>query len=174
MEEIATLIVATLQGQMMLLTHTHASTLTLTPIIPRSCGNREAVRKYREKKKARTAYLEDEVKRLQSLNEYLFRKLQRQAMVETKIIKLRALLVEMQVKIDDELGGFSFQKQCNVLFDLGLMDSNTISISCNHTDECNITIRNVTCEVARVDCEESKALREPIHSIVLHSPLFSH
>lgn len=54
------------------------------------------------------------------------------------------------------------------------MDSNTISISCNHTDECNITIRNVTCEVARVDCEESKALREPIHSIVLHSPLFSH
>ncbi|CAF2046885.1 unnamed protein product [Brassica rapa] len=29
MEEIATLIVATLQGQMMLLTHTHASTLTL-------------------------------------------------------------------------------------------------------------------------------------------------
>ncbi|KAF2618457.1 hypothetical protein F2Q68_00041367 [Brassica cretica] len=29
-----TLIVATLQGQMMLLTHTHASTLTLTLIIP--------------------------------------------------------------------------------------------------------------------------------------------
>ncbi|KAF3573691.1 hypothetical protein F2Q69_00061578 [Brassica cretica] len=104
-------------------------------------------------------------------------------MVETKIIKLRALLVEMQVKIDDELGGFSFQKQCNgsgFVFKEGdvsllcLMDSNTISISCNHTDECNITIRNVTCEVARVDCEESKALREPIHSIVLHSPLFSH
>ncbi|KAG2329277.1 hypothetical protein Bca52824_000457 [Brassica carinata] len=112
MEEIATLIVATLQGQMMLLTHTHASTLTLNLIIPRSCGNREAARKYREKK-ARIAYLEDEVKRLQSLNEYLLRKLQSQAMVETKIIKLRALLVEMQVKIDDELGGFSFQKQCN-------------------------------------------------------------
>ncbi|KAF2588229.1 hypothetical protein F2Q70_00040724, partial [Brassica cretica] len=77
--------------------------------------SREAARKYREKKKARTAYLEDEVKRLQSLNEYLLRKLQSQAMVETKIIKLRALLVEMQVKIDDELGGFSFQKQCNGL-----------------------------------------------------------
>ncbi|XP_033134389.1 LOW QUALITY PROTEIN: basic leucine zipper 24 [Brassica rapa] len=69
--------------------------------------------KYREKKKARTAYLEDEVKRLQSLNEYLLRKLQSQRMVETEIIKLRALLVEMQVKIDDELGVFSFQKQCN-------------------------------------------------------------
>ncbi|KAF2616684.1 hypothetical protein F2Q68_00041370 [Brassica cretica] len=34
MEEIATLIVATLQGQMMLLPHTHASTLTLNLIIP--------------------------------------------------------------------------------------------------------------------------------------------
>lgn len=33
MEEIAILIVATLQGEMMLLTHTHASTLTLTLII---------------------------------------------------------------------------------------------------------------------------------------------
>ena len=78
------------------------------------------MRKYREKKKARTAYLEDEVKRLQSLNEYLLRKLQSQAMVETEIIKLRALLVEMQGKIDDELGSFSFEKQmqrfwfCNV------------------------------------------------------------
>nr|VDD57111.1 unnamed protein product [Brassica oleracea] len=89
---------------------------TIIPLIKKPSNfdqTREAVRKYREKKKARTAYLEDEVKRLQSLNEYLFRKLQSQAMVETKIIKLRALLVEMQVKIDDELGGFSFQKQCN-------------------------------------------------------------
>ncbi|KAG2287153.1 hypothetical protein Bca52824_046757 [Brassica carinata] len=43
----------------------------------RSCGNREAVRKYREKKKARTAYLEDEVQRLQSMNEFLLRKLQK-------------------------------------------------------------------------------------------------
>ncbi|ESQ45314.1 hypothetical protein EUTSA_v10010764mg [Eutrema salsugineum] len=79
----------------------------------RSCGNREAVRKYREKKKARTAYLEDEVKRLQSLNEQLIRKLQSQEMVETEIIRLRTLLVEMQGMIDGELGGFSFQKQCN-------------------------------------------------------------
>uniref|UniRef100_M4CRP5 BZIP domain-containing protein n=1 Tax=Brassica campestris TaxID=3711 RepID=M4CRP5_BRACM len=124
MEEIAILIVATLQGEMMLLTHTHASTLTLTLIIPDPqendnsdisghVGTERQRGKYREKKKARTAYLEDEVKRLQSLNEYLLRKLQSQRMVETEIIKLRALLVEMQVKIDDELGVFSFQKQCN-------------------------------------------------------------
>ncbi|WZZ17227.1 hypothetical protein YC2023_110316 [Brassica napus] len=48
------------------------------------------------------------------------KKLQSQAMVETEIIKLRALLVEMQGKIDNELGSFSFEKQmqrfwfCNV------------------------------------------------------------
>ncbi|CAN7094729.1 unnamed protein product [Brassica rapa subsp. narinosa] len=89
-------------------------------------------------------------------------------MVETEIIKLRALLVEMQVKIDDEFGGFSFQKQCDgsgFVFKEG-------DVSLLY--ECNIAIRNVKCEVARVDCEESKALGEPIHSIVLHSPLFSH
>lgn len=79
----------------------------------RSCGNREAVRKYREKKKARTVYLEDEVKRLQSLNQQLLRKLQSQATVETEFIRLRTLVIEMQGKIDCELGGFSFQKQCN-------------------------------------------------------------
>ena len=71
------------------------------------------MRKYREKKKARTAYLEDEVKRLQSMNEFLLRKLQSQAIVEAEIIRLRTLLAEMQKTIDDELGGFSFQKQCN-------------------------------------------------------------
>nr|VDC62356.1 unnamed protein product [Brassica rapa] len=84
-------------------------------------------------------------------------------MVETEIIKLQALLVKMQVKIDDELGVFSFQKQCNgsgFVFKEG--------------DVSLLSIRNVKCEVARVDCEESKALGEPIHSIVLHSPLFSH
>ncbi|KAF8099777.1 hypothetical protein N665_0237s0031 [Sinapis alba] len=106
----------------------------------RSCGNREAVRKYREKKKARTVYLEDEVKRLQSLNEHLLRKLQSQEIVETEIIRLRTLLVEMQVKIDDELGGFSFQKQCN---GSGFVFKE---------DGCNLATRNVMCEVARVEC----------------------
>lgn len=71
------------------------------------------MRKYREKKKARTAYLEDEVKRLQSLNEQMLRKLQSQEMMESELIRLRTLVVEMQGKIDVELCGFSFQKQCN-------------------------------------------------------------
>ncbi|CAN7057856.1 unnamed protein product [Brassica rapa subsp. trilocularis] len=127
----------------------------------RPCGNREAVRKYREKKKARTAYLEDEVKRLQSMNEFLLRKLQSQAIVEAEIIRLRTLLAEMQGTIDDELGGFSFQKQCN---GSGFVFKE---------DGCNVATRNMICEVTRVECEEGKTLHEPIHSFVPHSPPFS-
>ncbi|KAM5552044.1 hypothetical protein ABKV19_026752 [Rosa sericea] len=48
----------------------------LKPRRRRPSGNREAVRKYREKKKAHTAYLEEEVKKLQVLNQQLVRKLQ--------------------------------------------------------------------------------------------------
>ncbi|VVB05406.1 unnamed protein product [Arabis nemorensis] len=128
----------------------------------RPCGNREAVRKYREKKKARTAYLEDEVKRLQSLNQQLLTKLQGQEMVETEYIRLRTLLVEMQGKMDCELGGFSFQKQCN---GSGFVFKE---------DGCSIGTRNVMCEAARVECEEGQTLHDAIHSIVPHSPSFSH
>ncbi|KAK3193993.1 hypothetical protein Dsin_025303 [Dipteronia sinensis] len=42
----------------------------------RPTGNREAVRKYREKKKARTASLEDEVVRLRAVNQQLLKRLQ--------------------------------------------------------------------------------------------------
>ncbi|XP_004303084.1 PREDICTED: uncharacterized protein LOC101298723 isoform 2 [Fragaria vesca subsp. vesca] len=52
--------------------------LVLKPKRRRPSGNREAVRKYREKKKAHTAYLEEEVKKLQLLNQQLVRKLQGQ------------------------------------------------------------------------------------------------
>uniref|UniRef100_A0A1J3HP81 BZIP domain-containing protein n=1 Tax=Noccaea caerulescens TaxID=107243 RepID=A0A1J3HP81_NOCCA len=126
----------------------------------RSCGNREAVRRYREKKKARTAYLEDEVKRLQSLNEHLLRKLQSQAIVETEYNRLRTLLVEMQGMINGELSGFSFQKQCN---GSGLVFKE---------DGCNVATENVMCEAARVEFEESQSL-DATHSFVPHSPPFS-
>ncbi|XP_058107302.1 basic leucine zipper 23-like [Magnolia sinica] len=76
-------------------------------------GNREAVRKYREKKKAHTAYLEEEVKKLRLLNQQLLRKLQGQAMLEAEVIRLRTLLLDVRGKIDAELGVFPFQKQCN-------------------------------------------------------------
>ncbi|GMN53691.1 hypothetical protein TIFTF001_022828 [Ficus carica] len=79
----------------------------------RPSGNREAVRKYREKKKAHTAYLEEEVKKLQLANQQLVRKLQRQAILEAEVLRLRGLLIDLRGKIDSELGAFPFQKQCN-------------------------------------------------------------
>ncbi|GAU38258.1 hypothetical protein TSUD_119390 [Trifolium subterraneum] len=55
----------------------------------RTSGNREAVKKYREKKKAQTAYLEEEVKKLKLLNQQLLRKLQGQALLEAELLRLR-------------------------------------------------------------------------------------
>lgn len=77
-------------------------------------GNREAVRKYREKKKAQTAYLEEEVKNLRILNQQLLRKLQGQALLEAEVLRLRILLSDLRGKIDAEVGAFPFQKQCNI------------------------------------------------------------
>lgn len=107
--------------------HTHTCYHTHTQIIPPSkpkrrtttttktttTGNREAVRKYREKKKAHTAYLEEEVKKLRLVNQQLIRKVQRQAVLETEISRLRGLFLDLRRKIDAELGVFPFQKHCN-------------------------------------------------------------
>lgn len=79
----------------------------------RSSGNREAVRKYREKKKAHTAYLEEEVKKLRFVNQQLVRKVQRQAILEAEILRLRGVLLDLRGKIDYELGSFPFGKECN-------------------------------------------------------------
>lgn len=78
----------------------------------RPVGNREAVRKYREKKAAHTAYLEEEVKKLRLLNQQLVRRLQGQAAREAELLRLRALLVELRDKIDVEVSSFPFTKHC--------------------------------------------------------------
>lgn len=85
----------------------------LVPKPRRASGNREAVRKYREKKKAHTAYLEEEVKKLRLLNQQLIRKLQGQAILESEILRLRGLLLDLRGKIDEELGVFPFQNKCD-------------------------------------------------------------
>ena len=79
----------------------------------RPSGNREAVRKYREKKKAQTACLEEEVKKLRLVNQQLVRKLQGQAILEAEVLRLRSILVDLRGKIDNELGSFPFQKHCS-------------------------------------------------------------
>ncbi|KAL5725728.1 hypothetical protein ACHQM5_008844 [Ranunculus cassubicifolius] len=76
----------------------------------RPVGNREAVRKYREKKKARAASLEDEVVRLRTLNQQLVRRLQGQGALEAEIARLKCLLVDIRGRIEGEIGSFPYQK----------------------------------------------------------------
>uniref|UniRef100_A0A452ZF15 BZIP domain-containing protein n=1 Tax=Aegilops tauschii subsp. strangulata TaxID=200361 RepID=A0A452ZF15_AEGTS len=81
----------------------------------RPLGNREAVRKYREKKKAHAAFLEEEVKKLRAANQQLQRRLQGHATLEAEVARLRGLLFDVRAKIDAEAAGaFPFQKQCSV------------------------------------------------------------
>ncbi|XP_014494476.1 basic leucine zipper 23 [Vigna radiata var. radiata] len=79
----------------------------------RPLGNKEAVRKYREKKKARAASLEDEVVKLRALNQHLMKKLQNQAALEAEIARLKCLLVDIRGRIEGEIGSFPYQKSPN-------------------------------------------------------------
>lgn len=76
----------------------------------RPLGNREAVRKYREKKKAKAASLEDECSRLRALNQQLVKRLQNQAALESEVSRLKCLLVDLRGRIDGEIGSFPYQK----------------------------------------------------------------
>lgn len=129
-------------------THTHTCYHTHTQVFAseddtnsrpkRPSGNREAVRKYREKKKAHTAYLEEEVKKLRLVNQQLVRKLQGQALLEAELSRLRNTLAHLKGKIDSELGSFPFQKQCSTstVFKEGLSTSRTIGLQCQNNLPC--------------------------------------
>ncbi|CAO2194985.1 unnamed protein product [Urochloa humidicola] len=99
--------------------HTHTCLHTHTQVVAsgeeqrnprRPLGNREAVRKYREKKKAHAAFLEEEVKKLRATNQQLLRRLQGHAALEAEVVRLRSLLFDVQGKIDS----FPFQKHSSV------------------------------------------------------------
>ncbi|KAK4797902.1 hypothetical protein SAY86_030228 [Trapa natans] len=79
----------------------------------RPLGNREAVRKYRERKKARTASLEEEVVKLRVVNQQLLKRLQGQAVLEAEVGRLKCLLVDIRGRIDGEIGSFPYQKWAN-------------------------------------------------------------
>lgn len=142
-------------------THTHTCYHTHTQVLsttdgdeeeelkkPRKpLGNREAVRKYREKKKAHAAYLEEEVKKLRIVNQQLMRKLQGQAALESEVIRLRSLMVDLRSKIDGELGVYPFQKQCN-----------GVGQRCNENPQCvgvngDMLVWDGNCMPAIVDCQ---------------------
>ncbi|KAJ0252156.1 Basic leucine zipper 19 [Hirschfeldia incana] len=76
----------------------------------RPLGNREAVRKYREKKKAKAASLEDECSRLRGLNQQLVKRLGNQGALEAEVSRLKCLLVDLRGRIDGEIGSFPYQK----------------------------------------------------------------
>ncbi|CAM8987416.1 hypothetical protein QQ045_007676 [Rhodiola kirilowii] len=76
----------------------------------RPLGNREAVRKYREKKKAKAASLEDEIVRLRAVNQQLVKRLQGQAALEAEVSRLKCLLVDIRGRIEGEIGSFPYQK----------------------------------------------------------------
>lgn len=97
----------------------------------RPLGNREAVRKYREKKKARAASLEDEVVRLRALNQQLLKRLQGQAALEAEIARLKCLLVDIRGRIEGEIGSFPYQKPVSVNFPNPNMPGAYVMNPCN-------------------------------------------
>lgn len=97
----------------------------------RPLGNREAVRKYREKKKARTASLEDEVVKLRALNQHLMKKLQGQAALEAEIARLKCLLVDIRGRIEGEIGSFPYQKSANSNLPIPNMPGSYVMNPCN-------------------------------------------
>ncbi|KAK9941587.1 hypothetical protein M0R45_007289 [Rubus argutus] len=97
----------------------------------RPLGNREAVRKYREKKKARAASLEDEVVRLRAVNQQLMKRLQGQAALEAEIARLKCLLVDIRGRIEGEIGSFPYQKPVNLSMHNPNMTSAYVMNPCN-------------------------------------------
>lgn len=155
--------------------HTHTCFHVHTKIVPsqseseessekknpkkRPSGNREAVRKYREKKKAHAASLEDEVVKLRALNQQLLKRLQRQAALEAEIARLKCLLVDIRGRIEGEIGSFPYQKMGSVNLGNGNLLINPCSnIQCGNQAFClndgkNGSSLGVSGQVYRSGCE---------------------
>ncbi|KAL9238401.1 hypothetical protein vseg_012828 [Gypsophila vaccaria] len=72
-------------------------------------NNREAVRKYRLKRKAYTVSLADELLKLRALNQQLMLKLQNRVTLETELARLKCLLVDIRGRVEGEIGSFPYQ-----------------------------------------------------------------
>ncbi|XVF00870.1 hypothetical protein REPUB_Repub04eG0039100 [Reevesia pubescens] len=101
----------------------------------RPLGNKEAVKKYREKVKARAASLEVEVVRLRAVNQQLLKRLQGQAALEAEIARLKCLLVDIRGRIEGEIGSFPYQKSAmnvNMMNLPGSYVMNPCNVQCNN------------------------------------------
>ncbi|KAI3853670.1 hypothetical protein MKW98_025187 [Papaver atlanticum] len=76
-------------------------------------GNRESVRKYRERKKARQASIEDELNRMRIVNQQLLKRMQGLVALEQEIARFKCLLVDIRGRIKGELGSLPYQKPAN-------------------------------------------------------------
>ncbi|MBA0854790.1 hypothetical protein Goshw_005049 [Gossypium schwendimanii] len=105
----------------------------------RPLGNREAVRKYREKVKARAASLEDEVMRLRAVNQQLVKRLQGQAALEAEVARLKCLLVDIRGRIEGEIGSFPYQKSATAVNGMNMPGAyvmNPCNVQCNDQMYC--------------------------------------
>lgn len=106
----------------------------------RPIGNKEAVKKYREKKKAHTAFLEEQVSQLRILNQQLARRLQGQAALESEVIRLRTILSEFRGRIDAELPAQRYCPQPELGFEKGEGGLQFLS------EGCSRNIVSLTCD----------------------------
>jgi len=137
----------------------------------RPSGNRAAVRKYREKKKAHTASLEEEVVHLRALNQQLMKKLQNHAALEAEVARLRCLLVDIRGRIEGEIGAFPYQRPVKNIDLVSSVDqgrflgaaqvANSCDFRCNVQMYCNPGMQGAMsaqvlgqgpCDVANIQC----------------------
>lgn len=105
----------------------------------RPVGNREAVRKYREKQKARAASLEDEVIKLRAMNQQLIKRLRGQVALEAEVARLKYLLVDIRGRIEGEIGAFPYQKPVHNVANHGMPGAyvaNPCNVPCNDQMYC--------------------------------------
>ncbi|RLN39679.1 putative transcription factor kapC [Panicum miliaceum] len=137
----------------------------------RPSGNRAAVRKYRQKKKAHTASLEEEVVHLRALNQQLIEKLQNHAALEAEVARLRCLLVDIRGRIEGEIGAFPYQRPVKSIdlvssvdqgsFLGGTQVTNSCDFRCNDQMYCNPGMQGAmraqvlgqgACDIANTQC----------------------
>ncbi|MCL7032491.1 hypothetical protein MKW94_020140 [Papaver nudicaule] len=76
-------------------------------------GNKESVRRYRERKKARQAATENELIKMRIVNQQLVKRLQGLIALEEQVARFKCLLVEIRGRIKGQLGSFPHQNPTN-------------------------------------------------------------
>ncbi|MCL7029933.1 hypothetical protein MKW94_014188 [Papaver nudicaule] len=105
----------------------------------RAPGNRESVRKYRERKKARQASIEDELIKLRIVNQQLLKRLQGQVALEQEVARFKCLLVDIRGRIKGELGTFPYQKPTNNgSIPRSMPPSNNLAMGYDLNQQCDI------------------------------------